>query len=147
IEKVIHEMDIPRSMVILEITEHILMHNVSYSIEVLNKLRDLGFKISIDDFGTGYSSLSYLKEFPVSELKIDRSFIKDLPENRHASAITRSLIAVASTLGYSIVAEGVETEEHAEFLRKHKCRTAQGYLYSKPLPQEEMIDYLKKTNS
>ncbi|MFO7849832.1 MAG: EAL domain-containing protein [Spirochaetia bacterium] len=144
IETVVNELDIPRSMVILEITEHILMHNVSYSIEVLNTLRNLGFKISIDDFGTGYSSLSYLKEFPVSELKIDRSFIKDLPDNKHASAITRSLIAVASTLGYSIVAEGVETEEHAEFLRHHKCGIAQGYLYSKPLPKNEMIDFIEK---
>jgi EAL domain-containing protein (putative c-di-GMP-specific phosphodiesterase class I) len=146
IETIIEKNEISPSSIILEITEHVLMHDVRYSKEILRKLRDLGFHISIDDFGTGYSSLSYLKEFPVSEIKIDRSFIQDLPDSRHASAITRSLIAVASTLDYSIVAEGVETEKHAEFLQNHRCHIGQGYLYSKPLPKQEFIEFLRHTN-
>ena len=146
VQTIIEEHEIAPSSVILEITEHVLMHDVRYSKEILRKLRDLGFHISIDDFGTGYSSLSYLKEFPVSEIKIDRSFIKDLPDSRHASAITRSLIAVASTLDYSIVAEGVESEEHAEFLQRHRCHIGQGYLYSKPIPKEELVEFIQRAN-
>jgi len=141
--RIVGELDISPESVVLEITEYVLMQNIEYTVQVLTSLKEQGFKLSIDDFGTGYSSLSYLKEFPISEIKIDRSFIKDLPDSPHASAITRSLLAVSRTLGYTVVAEGVEYERHADFLRDHKCPVAQGFLFSKALPREELLELLK----
>ncbi len=142
IGRIVNKLQIPPENIVLEITEYVLMQNIDYTIQVLTNLHQQGYKLSIDDFGTGYSSLSYLKEFPVSEIKIDRSFVKDLPDSPHASAITRSLIAVSRTLGYTVVAEGVETESQTDFLRQHKCPVAQGYLFSKPLPPKQLEEIL-----
>jgi len=99
--------------------------------------------VSIDDFGTGYSSLSYLKRFPVDSLKVDRSFIRDVPQNTDDVAITQAIIAMAHSLGLKVIAEGVETEEQLDFLRKLKCDQVQGYIFSEPIPADEFAVLLR----
>jgi EAL domain-containing protein (putative c-di-GMP-specific phosphodiesterase class I) len=98
----------------------------------------MGVKISIDDFGTGYSSLAYLGQLPVNKLKIDQSFVRKLPADRAAAAITTTIIALAKNLDLAVIAEGVETEEQAGFLRERECDEAQGYLYSRPVTPGEI---------
>jgi EAL domain-containing protein (putative c-di-GMP-specific phosphodiesterase class I) len=105
------------------------------------QLKSIGIKLSVDDFGTGYSSLSYLKSFPLDFLKIDRSFIKDLPHNEDDAAIVQAILALASTLNLSTVAEGVETSEQRNFLENSTCNSIQGYLFSKPIPILEFNKY------
>jgi EAL domain-containing protein (putative c-di-GMP-specific phosphodiesterase class I) len=109
---------------------------------VMRALRDAGMRIAIDDFGTGYSSLAYLNRFPVSSLKIDRSFVKDMAKNKDDATIVRTIIEMAHSLGFTVVAEGVETEEQATFLRLLRCEQAQGYLFAKPMPREEFVKLL-----
>jgi diguanylate cyclase (GGDEF)-like protein/PAS domain S-box-containing protein len=117
----------------LEITESMVMRDAEDAIKVLQALRDTGVRIAIDDFGTGYSSLAYLKRFPIDCVKIDRSFIRDLPEDRDDASITRSIIAMAHNMELEVVAEGVETVPQLDFLRAHGCDEIQGFLFSKPL--------------
>jgi len=117
----------------LEITESMVMRNAEDAIKVLQALRDTGVRIAIDDFGTGYSSLAYLKRFPIDCVKIDRSFIRDLPEDRDDASITRSIIAMAHNMELEVVAEGVETVPQLDFLHAHGCDEIQGFLFSKPL--------------
>lgn len=128
----------------LELTESMLMEGhadgKSDNLTILKELKRMGVRIAIDDFGTGYSSLSYLKRFPVNTLKIDRSFIQDICQNKDDAAITTAIIAMAHSLQLSVVAEGIETPEQLEFLRHRRCEVAQGYLFSRPLPQEEMTE-------
>ena len=126
----------------LEITESQLMQDPAHAIRVMRALRDGGMRIAIDDFGTGYSSLAYLNRFPVSALKIDRSFVKDMARDRDAAAIVRTIIEMAHTLGFTVVAEGVETEEQASLLRELRCEQAQGYLFAKPMPAEHYVKLL-----
>lgn len=128
----------------LEITESMVMDNPERSAAILQELRDAGIKLAIDDFGTGYSSLGYLKRFPVDTLKIDRSFIKDVPADQDDVAITHAVIAMGRSLRLTVVAEGVETTEQADFLKTHNCDLMQGYLISRPLPAEEMDGFLEK---
>ncbi len=109
----------------------------------LVELQHFGTTISIDDFGTGYSSLSYLKRFKVNTLKIDRSFIKNIPHNENDVAITVAIIALAQSLNLDIVAEGVETSEHERFLIDQNCTLAQGYYYSRAIPVSEFEDLYK----
>lgn len=122
----------------IEITESYLATNAHHALETLAKLRNMNIKISIDDFGTGYSSLSYLQKLPVDRLKIDKSFIDDLPNSSEGVAITRAIIALAKTFNLSITAEGVETEEQLKFLQEEGCDEIQGYYYAKPLSLEEL---------
>ncbi len=129
-----------------EITESHIMHNVHHAVEVLEELRKAGFSIAVDDFGTGYSSLAYLKHFPVEKLKIDRSFIRDIPENREDVAITRAIIAVGKSLGMEVVAEGIETEAQKELLQRWGCRLMQGYLFYRPMPARELEKILQNVS-
>ena len=125
-----------------EITESVLMHNPEQAIQIMQKLRELGVRISLDDFGTGYSSLAYLKKFPIDTIKIDRSFIRDIPADQGDAAITRAIIAMARGMNKTVIAEGVETREQFEFLQELQCNEFQGYYFSKPLPAEEFLSLL-----
>lgn len=127
----------------LEITESIFVKNYEKTIKILHKLRDIGISLAIDDFGTGYSSLSYLKQLPIDLIKIDRSFISDLPHDTEDGEITAAIIAMAHKLHLKVVAEGVETREQLMFLEKNSCDFVQGYFFSKPLPFEQFTDYME----
>lgn len=122
----------------LELTESMLMENVESNVHMLRELRALGVKLSIDDFGTGYSSMSYLRRFPIHTLKIDQSFVRDLPEDEDAATITEAIIAMGHRLRLNLVAEGVENAEQARFLAQNGCNTVQGYLFSPPLSAEQL---------
>ncbi len=122
----------------LEMTESILMGDVSSTMQTLKSLKEMGIKISVDDFGTGYSSLSYLNKFPIDELKVDRSFVMHVPDKKGDSMITAAIIALAHSLNLQVVAEGVETEAQANFLVENGCMVMQGYLYSRPVPASEI---------
>ena len=128
----------------LEITESMLMSDIERVTRMLEELSATGITISIDDFGTGYSSLSYLKRFPISALKIDRSFIRDIPDNQDDIAITQAVISMAKGLGIKTVAEGVETREQLDFLKLYKCDLMQGYYFSKPVAYNEIVNLLRK---
>jgi len=124
----------------IEITERFMMEQTSYNMQLLQKFRDKGFKISIDDFGTGYSSMSYLKELPVDTIKIDKSFVDDIGEGSSNNVIIEAIIALAKTLGYAIVAEGIETKGQESFLQDVRCDIGQGYLFSRPKKLDELIE-------
>ena len=136
--------NLPPQSLTLELTESMLIDNQSETIEMLYELKDMGVKLSVDDFGTGYSSLTYLSRFPLDELKIDRSFLKGLPEERESIAIVSAIIALARALGLKVVAEGVETHEQLAFLHSRKCTEFQGYLCSRPVPPEPLLNLLKR---
>jgi diguanylate cyclase (GGDEF)-like protein len=127
----------------LELTETMVMHDVAAAIGVLDGLRNMGFGLSLDDFGTGYSSLSHLKRLPMSELKIDRAFVTDVARGGRDAALAVAIIALGSELGLQVVAEGVETQEQAEFLIGRGCALQQGFLFSKPVPQAAFEQMLK----
>jgi diguanylate cyclase (GGDEF)-like protein len=131
----------------LEITETAVMDNVDTAINRLNDISNMGVKITIDDFGTGYTSISYLKQFPVSVLKIDQSFIKGVPENQDDVAITTAVIALAHSLNMKVVAEGVETPEQMQYLADHDCDMVQGYYLSRPLPETKILLQLTKIDT
>ncbi len=131
------------SSICLEITETHIMKNIDYSIKVLERLKDKGFKISIDDFGTGHSSLSYLKKLPIDELKIDKSFIDDLPKDKDAISISKAIISLSQSMHYLNVAEGIENENQEKFLLKNGCAIGQGYYFCKPKTDEDLIEFLK----
>ena len=127
----------------LEVTESMMMRNVSGAIKVLDALQSRGIRLAIDDFGTGYSSMSLMKQFPIDTLKIDRSFVRDLPDDTEDRAIAQAIINMGRALGMTIVAEGVETAAQESFLRAHGCDEMQGYLFSRPLPPEQLADLLR----
>ena len=118
------------------------MDNTGDNINKLQQIRDLGCHISIDDFGTGYSSLSYLTRFPISALKIDRAFIKEVEISKNASEVARAIIGLSQGLQMEVIAEGAENIKHVNFLRQNGCDTVQGYYYSRPVPAEEFEDLL-----
>ena len=122
----------------LEVTEGQIMVNPQEAIEILNKISNLGIALSVDDFGTGYSSLAYLKKLPISRLKIDQTFIRNLPNDKEDAVITKSVIALAKSLNLKVIAEGVETEAQKDFLLQNGCENIQGYFYGKPMPEKEM---------
>ena len=129
----------------LELTESLLLSSADVTLSVLQKLKAMGLKLAIDDFGTGYSSLSYLKHFPVSKLKIDRSFVRDVAVNPDDAAITSAIISMAKSLNLRVIAEGVENEAQMSFLRAHHCDEIQGYYFSKPLAVDNVADKLRGT--
>ncbi len=144
VEKVLNDYELKPEYLELEITESIIMSNAETTITMLNKLKNMGIKLSIDDFGTGYSSFSYLKRFPLDIIKIDRSFIRDITKNHEDAVIVKAIIAMAHTLKLSVVAEGVETEQQLAILRELGCDVMQGYLLSPPVPAEEASKFLIK---
>lgn len=122
----------------LEVTENVIMENPEVAVGVLRELKALGIELSLDDFGTGYSSLSYLKRFPIDKLKIDQSFVRDIATDADDEALVAAIIVMAHRLNICVVAEGVETEAQLAFLRAHNCDEYQGYLFSRPLPADEL---------
>jgi diguanylate cyclase (GGDEF)-like protein len=127
----------------LEVTESMVMRNVSRAIKVLDAIQSRGIRLAIDDFGTGYSSMSLMKQFPIDTIKIDRSFVRDLPVDSEDQAIAQAIISMGKALGMTVIAEGVETVEQEAFLRSHACDEMQGFLFSKPLPAKQMADLLR----
>jgi diguanylate cyclase (GGDEF)-like protein len=142
VEQKLAEYQLPASMLCLEITESTLMKDPRLSLEILKRLNDLGVSIAIDDFGTGYSSLAYIAKLPAKELKIDRFFVKDMIANPKYDAIVRSTITLAHNLGIQVVAEGIESEEESALLLAYGCDCVQGYLFSKPLPNDQFLQWI-----
>ncbi len=142
--EVLEQTGVNPSRLKLELTEGLVLNNVEDSIEKMHALRALGLEFSMDDFGTGYSSLSYLKKLPLSQLKIDRSFVQDLSTDANDATIVRTIITMGRTLGLEVIAEGVETEEQHEFLYQNGCSAFQGYLFGRPLPRSEFEELLDR---
>ncbi len=140
--KILIETGLPASLLQLEITETAAMQDLEQTVVTLRELKNMGVKIVIDDFGTSYSSLGYLKRFPVSSIKIDRSFIQDIISDPDDAAITTAIIAMAHILGLSTIAEGVETEQQLNFLSARGCDEVQGYIFSRPQPAHKMTTML-----
>ena len=126
------------AMLEMEITESIIMENMEDALKQLNELKEVGCRFSIDDFGTGYSSLAQLKQLPVDSLKIDRSFVRDIEHDHHDRQIVEAIIAMAHSLGLEVIAEGVEDQYQLDFIDKAGCDLVQGYLFSKPIPYDEI---------
>jgi EAL domain-containing protein (putative c-di-GMP-specific phosphodiesterase class I) len=133
---------IDASLLELEITESVLLQDADNTLTSLRRLKEAGVSLSVDDFGTGYSSLSYLKRFPIDTLKIDRSFVKDLHCDADDAAICAAILAMSRQLGLNVVAEGVESEQQLEFLRRHGCNQIQGYLCSPPISASDFAAML-----
>lgn len=136
---------VPHHSLVLEITENSLMKDLQSVIPSLHRLNEIGVEISIDDFGTGYSSLAYLTTLPISELKIDRGFVRDLGMTPQSSAVVTAIIALARSLGLRVVAEGVENLRQMEVLHRLGCSVMQGFLFSKPKPADEIQSWLEET--
>ncbi len=128
----------------LELTESMVMQNAERAGEVLEAVKRLGARIAIDDFGVGYSSLTHLKRFPIDTLKVDRSFIRDIPQDSEDKAITEAIIAMGKSLKLTVVAEGVETLEQQTFLQDHDCDEMQGFYFSKPIPSGQFAELLRQ---
>jgi len=146
-ESIIHIVEsnnIDPTLLELELTESILMQDVDMANQTLHQLKDRGIQLAIDDFGTGYSSLNYLKRFPIDKLKIDQSFVRDIPQNKDDMSITRAIIALGRSLNLNVIAEGVETLSQQAFLKSLKCDEVQGYLIGPPLPAADFIDLCQK---
>lgn len=138
------EAQVPAEQIELELTEQVFIENIQSHTNFMHAVREHGISLAIDDFGVGYSSLSYLKNFPVTSLKIDRSFIRELPEDEDDAVIVQTIINLAKNLNIQLVAEGIETSEHVDFLMHRECGVGQGYLFSRPLPAEQMTELLQQ---
>jgi diguanylate cyclase (GGDEF)-like protein/PAS domain S-box-containing protein len=142
VTRILRETGCPPSCLSLEITESVVMKDPQSAVETLQRLSDMGVHLSIDDFGTGYSSLSYLKRFPIDALKIDRSFVSDIISDDDNAAIVKVVIALAHSMKIEVIAEGVETVEQLDFLKRQRCNQMQGYLFSRPVPPVRMAKLL-----
>jgi EAL domain-containing protein (putative c-di-GMP-specific phosphodiesterase class I) len=138
----LNEFSLEASHFELELTEQTLVKNIDSAIEMMNGLRDVGFSFAIDDFGTGYSSLAYLKKMPVDVIKIDKSFVFGMLENRADYQIIMSTIAMVKNLGLQVIAEGVETSAQLRSLTENDCDIIQGYYFSKPIPETKLMEFL-----
>jgi diguanylate cyclase (GGDEF)-like protein/PAS domain S-box-containing protein len=143
LKQVLEETRIPSDFLTLEMTESLLMKDTDEAMTWLSGFKALGVRLSVDDFGTGYSSLSYLKRFPVDALKIDRSFVSDLPDDLEDSTLVKTIVAMAESLNLSLIAEGVETKEQADFLMDVGCHNLQGFFYAKPMTAKSLSDLLE----
>jgi EAL domain-containing protein (putative c-di-GMP-specific phosphodiesterase class I) len=135
---ILRDTGLPPSLLELEITESAVMQHSDTTLATLAELSAMGIQLAVDDFGTGYSSLAYLKRFPIDKLKIDQSFVRDIPGDANDSAIVQAIISLGRTLDLRVVAEGVETEAQREFLVSHGCDDVQGYLYCRPCDGSEI---------
>ncbi|MEA2099589.1 MAG: EAL domain-containing protein [Campylobacterota bacterium] len=142
IEDLLEDKECLAECIELEVTETQIMNNPDKSIKVLEEINKMGISIVIDDFGTGYSSLAYLKRLPIDKLKIDKSFVDGLPSNSDDVAIAKTIISLSKNLNLKVIAEGVETENQKDFLVENGCDLIQGYLYSRPIPANEMREFL-----
>jgi EAL domain-containing protein (putative c-di-GMP-specific phosphodiesterase class I) len=146
IRGVLHETGLAPRYLELELTESLLLADADMTLSVLKELKSMGVTLAIDDFGTGYSSFNYLRQFRVNNLKIDRSFIRDIAVNPDDAAITAAIISMAKNLNLKVIAEGVENEAQMSFLRSHHCDEIQGYYFSKPLTVDKVGDKLRGNN-
>ncbi|WP_305910341.1 EAL domain-containing protein (plasmid) [Methylomarinum sp. Ch1-1] len=146
ITRVLLQSELDARFLDLEVTEGAVMQDPDNIAITLNRLKDVGIRISMDDFGTGYSSLSYLKRFPFDNLKIDKAFINDIPLDEGDVTLVLTIIAMAHNFKLKVVAEGVETQAQVDFLARNGCDEIQGYFCSRPLPASEVEQLLKKTN-
>jgi EAL domain-containing protein (putative c-di-GMP-specific phosphodiesterase class I) len=144
IVSMLDDVGLPPQKLTLEITESLLLEETEKVLGWLNRVRAAGIKLSVDDFGTGFSSLSYLKRFPVTSLKIDHSFVRDVTSDKEDAELTRAIITLADTFELEVVAEGVEESEQLAFLKQHGCYLIQGYYFSRPLKQDAMLEYLSR---
>ena len=142
---ILADVEVPRHMLEIEVTESLFMADAERAKRMLGEIRELGLSVAIDDFGTGYSSLAYLKTLPVNHLKIDRAFVRDLPEQASDAAIVRAILAMSQSLGFHVTAEGIETAAQLEFLADAGCVFGQGFLFHKPMPAAEFEALLKLT--
>jgi EAL domain-containing protein (putative c-di-GMP-specific phosphodiesterase class I) len=146
VSDILEQVQLPAQYLELELTESVAMNNPQAAIEVMNNFHARGIRLAIDDFGTGYSSLSYLKSFKIHKLKIDRSFVSNLHETPEDQAIINAVIDLSRNLGFQTIAEGVETIEQLDYLRKQGCNEIQGYYFSKPLPAEQFLAFVRKNH-
>ncbi|TWH71380.1 PAS domain S-box-containing protein/diguanylate cyclase (GGDEF)-like protein [Azomonas agilis] len=141
---ILQEEQLPPHLLELELTESLLLDATDMTHRKLNEFKAMGITLAMDDFGTGYSSLSYLKKFPIDVIKIDRSFVKDIPDNQDDMEITSAVVAMAHNLRLKVVAEGVETGQQLQFLRRQRCDIGQGYLFDRPIPGPELVAQLQR---
>ncbi|HIP20970.1 MAG TPA: EAL domain-containing protein, partial [Sulfurimonas sp.] len=140
--KIVKEYDLTPDLIEIEITERYIMESTTSDTNIIDDLKAEGFKISIDDFGTGYSSMSYLKSLAIDTIKIDKSFVDDLPHSSNDVAIAKAIITLSNSLNHHTVGEGIQTQEQEEFLAQEGCEIGQGYYFSKPLSKSECIEFI-----
>jgi len=133
---------VPEYCIELEITESMVLNQSNQPLANLWALKDLGVSLSLDDFGTGYSSLSYLKQLPIDALKIDKSFIREIGPNASDNTLVQTIIALGHSLGMTMIAEGVETEEHLKMVKQFGCDEIQGYFLARPMPSHECLSFI-----
>lgn len=143
VERTLHETGVEPHRLELEVTESVFMDDITTTVQILNNLHMLGVELAIDDFGTGYSSLSYLSHFPIDRLKIDQSFVRNALNDKENASIARTIINLGHSLDLKVIAEGVETIKHENFLKMHGCDEVQGYRYCKPVPEEKLLEFIK----
>jgi len=146
VSRLLEETGVDPTLLELEVTESVFMDDIQKTVDILNTLHALGVEIAIDDFGTGYSSLSYLSQFPIDRLKIDQSFIRNALNDKDNASIARTIINLGHSLNLKVIAEGVETKEHEDFLVSEGCDEVQGYRYSKPVPAKDFFEFAKNYN-
>lgn len=143
VAELLRKTGLPPQNLELEVTESVFMDDIQHTVQILHNLHSLGVELAIDDFGTGYSSLSYLSQFPIDRLKIDQSFVRQALNDNENASIARTIINLGHSLNLKVIAEGVETRDHEAFLVAQGCDEAQGYRYSRPVPQDALIDFIK----
>ncbi len=144
--KCVHDTGVDPKMLELEVTESVFMDDINHTVSILNDLHKIGVELAIDDFGTGYSSLSYLSQFPIDRLKIDQSFVRQALNDKENASIAKTIINLGHSLNLKVIAEGVETKEHENFLINQGCDEVQGFRYSRPVPEKKLVEFIESYN-